>query len=238
MIRLALVGGLCLPVMALSAADERTCGTGRVTDVQAITTQSPGTVNSTTEEKTSKDGKKRTWDTTSTETQNTDTTYLVTVQVNGMTYTGRGGGDVPWGFKPTSFVIGDSVPVCVEKNKIYLQRPDGKQFKATIVQASRSAPDPSEVDTAASSGAPATSVPQAPAPAAATTATAAAVKIVSEPTGADIEVDGAYLGSTPSTLQLTAGDHNIVVRKQGFQDWKRSLKIVGGDVTVNAQLTR
>ena len=62
------------------------------------------------------------------------------------------------------------------------------------------------------------------------------VTITSNVPGADIEVDGTYMGSTPTTLPLTAGTHQIAV-KQGSSSWQRSLMVnAGGTVNVNAQL--
>lgn len=64
----------------------------------------------------------------------------------------------------------------------------------------------------------------------------ASVTINSNVTGADIEVDGNYVGSTPATLPLQPGTHKIVV-KQGASVWQRSLLVNGGaTVNVNAQL--
>jgi hypothetical protein len=53
---------------------------------------------------------------------------------------------------------------------------------------------------------------------------------------ADIEVDGGYVGSTPSTLQLTAGAHHVSVRS-GTAMWERNLQVnPGSSITVNAEL--
>lgn len=62
------------------------------------------------------------------------------------------------------------------------------------------------------------------------------VAINSQPEGADIEVDGNYVGSTPSTLPMTPGRHKIVVRKRGFQDWERQIQFMGGETQVQADL--
>jgi hypothetical protein len=64
----------------------------------------------------------------------------------------------------------------------------------------------------------------------------ASVHVTSAPVGADILVDGKFVGSTPSTLQLAPGDHNINVQKNGFSAWNRTIHVVPGDVTVNAEL--
>ena len=63
----------------------------------------------------------------------------------------------------------------------------------------------------------------------------AAVTITSPMNGADIEVDGAYVGSTPTTLMLSGGTHQIVV-KTGADVWQRNLQVNSGStITVNAQ---
>jgi hypothetical protein len=60
--------------------------------------------------------------------------------------------------------------------------------------------------------------------------------VTSSPEGADIEVDGRFMGSTPSTIALVPGEHTIVVRKPGFRTWERKLQLAGGDIRVSADL--
>jgi len=55
--------------------------------------------------------------------------------------------------------------------------------------------------------------------------------------GADIEVDGMFVGNAPTTIQLAAGVHKLVVR-QGSAVWQREIQITGGQVTINATLGR
>ena len=64
----------------------------------------------------------------------------------------------------------------------------------------------------------------------------ASVHVSSSPDGADITVDGKFVGSTPSTLQLAPGEHTIAVEKNGFATWTRTVHIVPGDVNVVAEL--
>jgi hypothetical protein len=67
----------------------------------------------------------------------------------------------------------------------------------------------------------------------------AAISIHSTPDGADIVVDGKYAGSTPSTLQLAAGDHNILVEMAAFSSWQRTVTVAGAsNVTINAVLEK
>ena len=64
------------------------------------------------------------------------------------------------------------------------------------------------------------------------------VSFGSTPDGADITVDGKYMGSTPSTLQLTPGDHTILIEKATFRPWKRTMTVSAGSSNVNATLEK
>jgi hypothetical protein len=60
--------------------------------------------------------------------------------------------------------------------------------------------------------------------------------VQSTPPGADIEIDGAFAGNTPSTLTLAGGSHQVVVKKQGFADWSRNLNVTGGTINLNVEM--
>jgi len=62
------------------------------------------------------------------------------------------------------------------------------------------------------------------------------LSIASTPESAEIEVDGDFMGNTPSTLELNPGEHRIVVRKSGYTVWEKTIKLAPGEVTVNAEL--
>jgi hypothetical protein len=64
----------------------------------------------------------------------------------------------------------------------------------------------------------------------------ASLLIESTPPGADIEVDGSFVGSTPSTLNVVPGNHDITVKKKGFADWNRKMNVSGGTVRINAEM--
>jgi hypothetical protein len=65
------------------------------------------------------------------------------------------------------------------------------------------------------------------------------LSVVSVPDGADIEVDGSFVGNTPSDVQLAEGDHTVAVKKAGFKDWERKLKVnAGSSVHLNAELEK
>jgi hypothetical protein len=64
----------------------------------------------------------------------------------------------------------------------------------------------------------------------------AQLQVSSTPDGADIEIDGNYVGSTPSTVAATIGPHQIAVKKSGFKPWERKMTVSGGQINVNATL--
>lgn len=67
---------------------------------------------------------------------------------------------------------------------------------------------------------------------------AARLSITSNPDGADIEIDGAFMGSAPSSLQLGPGNHKVVIKKNGYKTWERTLRVGGGDVSIKAELEK
>jgi hypothetical protein len=67
----------------------------------------------------------------------------------------------------------------------------------------------------------------------------AKLQLESVPPGADIEVDGSFVGNTPSDVQIAEGEHTISVKKAGFKDWERKLKVSGGSsVRLNAEMEK
>ena len=64
----------------------------------------------------------------------------------------------------------------------------------------------------------------------------ASLNVESTPPGADIEIDGAFVGNTPSTIIVQSGSHQITVKKKGFAVWDRTFNITGGSIHLNAEL--
>ncbi len=60
----------------------------------------------------------------------------------------------------------------------------------------------------------------------------------SSPDGADIEVDGRFVGNTPSSVDVQSGNHAIVLRMAGYQLWQRNLGTSGGKVKLAAVLLK
>ena len=61
----------------------------------------------------------------------------------------------------------------------------------------------------------------------------------SSPAAAEITVDGKFVGSSPSVLNLSIGAHEVQFSLSGFAPWKRQLAVSrGSDLTVKAVLEK
>ena len=79
----------------------------------------------------------------------------------------------------------------------------------------------------------------APSAPAAPVVSSAKLAVTSVPDGADIEVDGSFVGNTPSDVQVSEGEHAVSVKKTGFKNWERRLKVsAGSSVHLNAELQK
>jgi hypothetical protein len=64
----------------------------------------------------------------------------------------------------------------------------------------------------------------------------ARLQVTSSPDGADIEIDGNFVGDTPSTVGVGPGQHVVSMKKTGYKPWERKLSVSSGQVNVNANL--
>ncbi len=62
------------------------------------------------------------------------------------------------------------------------------------------------------------------------------LSIDSTPGAADIEVDGNFMGNTPSAIELSPGQHTVIVTKNGYQSWQRKIMLAPGDIKLTAEL--
>ncbi len=67
-------------------------------------------------------------------------------------------------------------------------------------------------------------------------AATSSVLVASTPAGAEIELDDAFVGSTPSIINMTIGDHKIVLKKRGFKPWERKVKATMGSIKIDVEL--
>jgi hypothetical protein len=117
--------------------------------------------------------------------------------------------------KGAHVAVNEAVKYYVDGRKLYVLDNDGKEHTAEIVK---------EYQPSVTSQTTPASVAQA------------SVIIDSAPSGADIEMDGAFVGNTPSTITVAPGSHEIAVKKKGFTDWSRKMNVTGGSVHLNAEL--
>jgi hypothetical protein len=65
------------------------------------------------------------------------------------------------------------------------------------------------------------------------------VNVQSTPAGADIAVDGAFVGNAPAALKLPPGKHTVVVTSSGFKAWSRDMTVLAASETnLNATLEK
>jgi hypothetical protein len=70
-------------------------------------------------------------------------------------------------------------------------------------------------------------------------ATLATVAFRASPEGAEIIVDGKYVGDAPSTLNLPACEHTLAIKKAGYIEWQRKITVAGGaSLTINPTLQK
>lgn len=62
------------------------------------------------------------------------------------------------------------------------------------------------------------------------------LSVSSIPVAADVEVDGKFIGNTPSSVTLPAGEYTIRLTKKGYKPWEKKITVSGGAANVNAEL--
>lgn len=70
------------------------------------------------------------------------------------------------------------------------------------------------------------------------TSSVSRISVSSVPANADIEMDGSFVGSTPSMIEVAAGEHSVLVKKTGYKNWERKLKVTGGSINLSAELEK
>jgi hypothetical protein len=66
----------------------------------------------------------------------------------------------------------------------------------------------------------------------------ATIRIESTPPGADIELDGAFAGNTPSEIGVPTGEHTVKIIKSGYKAWDRKIHVSTGSVKIAAELEK
>jgi hypothetical protein len=64
----------------------------------------------------------------------------------------------------------------------------------------------------------------------------AALTVEASVPNCEIEIDGNFMGDTPSTINLPPGKHTVVVKKTGYADWTRTMTVGTGSVRLSADM--
>lgn len=99
--------------------------------------------------------------------------------------------------------------------------------QSAVPATSQTIPSQTPVNIPAASNAPTTATPRS---------AVSVLDISSSPTAAEIEIDGAFVGNTPASVEVSPGDHILTITKGGFVSWERKLKAMPGHVTVSPEL--
>lgn len=76
-----------------------------------------------------------------------------------------------------------------------------------------------------------------PSAASGTPARTAVVHVKSEPAAADVELDGKFVGNTPTTLRLAPGEYSVTIRKSGRREWQRKISaLADNEMEISAEL--
>jgi hypothetical protein len=59
-------------------------------------------------------------------------------------------------------------------------------------------------------------------------AESATISVLSNPDGADVFADDAFVGNAPATLKLSPGKHVVKVTMAGYKDWSRDVTAIAG----------
>lgn len=131
--------------------------------------------------------------------------------------------------KEVKLVVGGTVEYAIDGDDLILRDDKGREFKMhidkTILKKKSVSNPPPKPDEQI------ISAPDVPKDSMAV--------IKSTPQGADVAIDGKFVGSTPSTIRLTVGEHTINVEKPGFTPWQRSMTVTaGGAINLEATLEK
>lgn len=152
---------------------------------------------------------------------------------------------LPHGSKKTDVAENDiveSLPIPRLRERI-IGAEKGKQYAAytasdVVVDAPESTPAPAAEHAPVRPPTPAAVAPANP-PQALPAPEPAAIVFKSEPSGADILINGKVVGSTPSSLSVAPGMHDVEIRVPTYVSWKRRMKVTpGSHPTIQARLKK
>jgi hypothetical protein len=113
--------------------------------------------------------------------------------------------------------------------KYFLLKADHFEFRLEQISEAKATPAPAPGGNGATSGGRNRGVVKASLDTSRTDAST--VTLASDPSGAEIYIDGKFMGQTPSTITMLPGSHVIMLKAAGRKNWQRDL-----DVLKNSQV--
>jgi hypothetical protein len=134
-------------------------------------------------------------------------------------------------FQAGKFTTGQVVEYRVDGERLYVRHDNNQEWNCQILGKAKSEDAKPDAENAK----PDASAPAVPA----ATASTAKLSITSVPDGADIEIDGNFSGNTPSDHEVPEGEHSITVKKPGYKDWERKMKVAAGsNIHLSAEMEK
>jgi hypothetical protein len=59
---------------------------------------------------------------------------------------------------------------------------------------------------------------------------------VIQATSAEIDIDGGFVGNTPSSIHVSSGEHVLKITKRGFVPWEKTIKAMPGRAAISPEL--
>ena len=135
---------------------------------------------------------------------------------------------IPRGTEVTAYISGEV--------KLDLAKFQPEPLVPAPTPASATQPLPAASPAVSPSAGPTDAAPVSPDQSSRDQGVAAELEVSSTPDGADIEIDGNFVGSTPSTVGVAAGSHQLSVKKAGFKPWERKIAVSSGHIKIDATL--
>lgn len=133
----ATLGAAILLAPASLAKTPSACQMGRLLDVQANTELVPTIRVGRVHRNSNKD-----WTTVAPAPMRKETTYTIRVELGDMMYIARSSSDF-FSYNPSKLIVNSEIEACLDSDRLVIMRPDGKQYKPTIIRREqvRSSPD-------------------------------------------------------------------------------------------------
>jgi hypothetical protein len=63
-----------------------------------------------------------------------DVEYRVSILLDGIVYVGSYWPRTRWSYEPNDLMVNDPIELSIDRNEMYVRRPEGKEFKAKVIR--------------------------------------------------------------------------------------------------------